>query len=85
GVTTEEKLVSKLNVDEREKLSELTLKLQQLIDENETIKKTQDQSKFEIEERMEKLNTEENEYKEKLSSVNEKEKSLSSKESSVLT
>jgi hypothetical protein len=84
GVAADEKLVSKLNVEDKEALHELTAKLQKLIDENEAVKVSQDHAQVDIDKKAEQLNTQKEELKDKLQLVKTKEKSLSSKENEVL-
>jgi len=85
GITTDEKLVSKLSEDEKKSLHELTIKLQKLVDENETLKLNQNKAQDDIDKKTEQISAELEELKGKTQSIKVKESSINSKETELFS
>ncbi|WP_095499753.1 AAA family ATPase [Paraferrimonas haliotis] len=84
GVSSDEKLLSKLNDDERQTLVELTGQLEQLIEANESANKEQIDAQNRIKSDIEQASKDSQEAKAKLQSLKIKEESLASQEKELL-
>jgi chromosome segregation ATPase len=85
GVSLDEKLVSKLNEEEKLALSDLTAQLKELIETNERTKQEQDYSLAEIDFNVAQAAKDSEEVKNKLQSIMVKEESLAAKEKEFLS
>jgi hypothetical protein len=85
GVTTDEKLVSKLNEEEKKSLQELTFQLEALISDNEKSKKEQKAGKQQLDAELMSVSSDKKELNSKLSSAKIKESSLKTKEEELLS
>ena len=85
GVSLDEKLVSKLNEEEKLALSDLTAQLKELIETNERTKQEQDYNLAEIDFNVAQAAKDSEEVKNKLQSITAKEESLAAKEKELLS
>ncbi|WP_192021475.1 AAA family ATPase [Shewanella sp. WPAGA9] len=85
GVSKDEKLISKLNDEEKQALANLTAQLEELIEVNEKTKQEQDSNLAEIESNMVQAVKDSKEAKSKLQSVTAKEKAAAVKEEEYLS
>jgi chromosome segregation ATPase len=85
GVTTDEKLVSKLNEEEKKSLHQLTSQLEDLIAVNEKSKKEQEALQQQLDTQLENANSKQKELDSKLSTEKRKEASLKAKETELLS
>ena len=84
GVSPDEKLISKLNEEEKQALADLTTELEKLIKANELTKQEQEDIQTKIELNVEQAAKDSEEAKSKLQSIKVKEETLVSKEKEVL-
>ena len=84
GVSPDEKLISKLNEEEKQALADLTTQLEELIKANELTKQEQEDIQTKIELNVEQAAKDSEEAKSKLQSIKVKEENLVSKEKEVL-
>lgn len=84
GVSPDEKLISKLNEEEKQALADLTTELEELIKANELTKQEQEDIQTKIELNVEQAAKDSEEAKSKLQSIKVKEETLVSKEKEVL-
>lgn len=84
GVSPDEKLISKLNEEEKQALADLTTELEELIKANELTKQEQEDIQTKIELNVEQAAKDSEEAKSKLQSIKVKEEALVSKEKEVL-